>query len=53
MLSRAVAELGPWSWWLLGLLLLAAELLLPECSWCGSASARSPPGCSPAAVEAR
>lgn len=29
MLSRAVAELGPWSWWLLGLLLLAAELLLP------------------------
>ncbi|PJI41466.1 MAG: hypothetical protein CTR54_13795 [Rhizobium sp.] len=29
MLSRAVAEFGPWSWWLLGLLLLAAELLLP------------------------
>ncbi len=29
MLSRTVAELGPWSWWLLGLLLLAAELLLP------------------------
>ena len=29
MLSRAIAELGPWSWWLLGLLLLAAELLLP------------------------
>lgn len=29
MLSRAVVELGPWSWWLLGLLLLAAELLLP------------------------
>jgi membrane protein implicated in regulation of membrane protease activity len=29
MLSRVVAELGPWSWWLLGLLLLAAELLLP------------------------
>lgn len=29
MLSRMVAELGPWSWWLLGLLLLGAELLLP------------------------
>lgn len=29
MLGRVIAELGPWSWWLLGLLLLAAELLLP------------------------
>ncbi|GEO86072.1 MULTISPECIES: NfeD family protein [Alphaproteobacteria] len=29
MLGRLVTELGPWSWWLLGLLLLAAELLLP------------------------
>ncbi|ATN35456.1 hypothetical protein ACO34A_16760 [Rhizobium sp. ACO-34A] len=29
MLSRMIIELGPWSWWLLGLILLAAELLLP------------------------
>lgn len=29
MLARVATELGPWSWWLLGLLLLAAELLLP------------------------
>lgn len=29
MLYRLVMELGPWSWWLLGLVLLAAELLMP------------------------
>lgn len=29
MLQRLVTELGPWAWWLLGLVLLAAELLLP------------------------
>jgi membrane protein implicated in regulation of membrane protease activity len=29
MFARIIAELGPWSWWLLGLLLLAAELLMP------------------------
>ncbi len=29
MLSGFVAEFGPWSWWVLGLALLAAELLLP------------------------
>lgn len=29
MLSRMIVELGPWSWWLLGLVLLAAELLVP------------------------
>ena len=29
MLIRLVTELGPWSWWLLGLVLLAAELLMP------------------------
>lgn len=29
MLERLVAELGPWSWWLLGLILLAAELVMP------------------------
>ena len=29
MLVRLVTELGPWSWWLLGLVLLAAELLMP------------------------
>lgn len=29
MLSRMIIELGPWSWWLLGLVLLAAELLVP------------------------
>ncbi|RYC11584.1 NfeD family protein [Ciceribacter ferrooxidans] len=29
MLMRLISELGPWSWWLLGFLLLAAELALP------------------------
>ncbi|MQY00244.1 NfeD family protein [Sinorhizobium medicae] len=29
MIERIVLELGPWSWWVLGLLLLAAELALP------------------------
>lgn len=29
MIRSLVAELGPWTWWLLGLVLLAAELLLP------------------------
>lgn len=29
MLARIIAELGPWSWWVLGMLLLAAELVLP------------------------
>lgn len=29
MLIPLVAQLGPWSWWVLGLLLLAAELLVP------------------------
>lgn len=29
MIGRIVAELGPWSWWVLGMLLLAAELLVP------------------------
>ncbi len=29
MLMRLISELGPWSWWLLGLVLLAAELALP------------------------
>ena len=29
MFDNLVVELGPWSWWLLGLVLLAAELVLP------------------------
>lgn len=29
MLSTILMELGPWSWWVLGLGLLAAELLVP------------------------
>lgn len=29
MIARIVLELGPWSWWVLGLILLAAELVLP------------------------
>ncbi len=29
MLSDLVVQLGPWSWWVLGLALLAAELLVP------------------------
>ena len=29
MLQALIRELGPWNWWLLGLLLLAAELLTP------------------------
>lgn len=29
MLTWLAAQLGPWTWWLLGLLLLAAELLVP------------------------
>ncbi len=29
MFGNLAVELGPWSWWLLGLVLLAAELILP------------------------
>jgi hypothetical protein len=29
MIERIIAELGPWSWWVVGLILLAAEILLP------------------------
>ncbi|MGO4355465.1 NfeD family protein [Rhizobium sp. RAF36] len=29
MLARIVAELGPWSWWVIGLILLAAEMIVP------------------------
>ena len=29
MFSDLIVELGPWSWWLVGLALLAAELALP------------------------
>ncbi|MEX3010340.1 NfeD family protein [Hoeflea sp. TYP-13] len=29
MIERIVTELGPWSWWVLGLILLAAEILMP------------------------
>ncbi len=29
MIENIVIELGPWSWWVLGLVLLAAEVVLP------------------------
>jgi len=29
MLAKIVGELGPWSWWVAGLVLLAAELVAP------------------------
>ena len=29
MLSAIVVELGPWSWWVAGLVLLAAEMIVP------------------------
>lgn len=29
MFERIVTELGPWSWWVLGLILLSAEILMP------------------------
>lgn len=29
MIAALVAELGPWSWWIAGLILLAAELVAP------------------------
>jgi membrane protein implicated in regulation of membrane protease activity len=29
MLAKIVGELGPWSWWVAGLVLLAAELIVP------------------------
>lgn len=29
MLDSLIVQLGPWSWWVLGLLLLAAELVVP------------------------
>ena len=29
MIASLVAELGPWSWWIAGLILLAAELIAP------------------------
>ncbi|MGV2100704.1 NfeD family protein [Rhizobium sp. 21-4511-3d] len=29
MLARIVAELGPWTWWVAGLVLLAAEMIVP------------------------
>ncbi|KQR75905.1 hypothetical protein ASG25_14525 [Rhizobium sp. Leaf384] len=29
MVARVIEELGPWAWWVLGLALLAAEILVP------------------------
>lgn len=29
MLAKIVGELGPWSWWVAGLVLLAAEMIMP------------------------
>lgn len=29
MFARIVAELGPWSWWVLGMVLLIGEIVLP------------------------
>ncbi len=40
MIAAFIAEVGPWSWWLLGLALLAAELLMPGVFlvWIGAAA---------------
>lgn len=40
MLHDAVVNLGPWSWWILGLVLLVAEVLLPGVFliWIGAAA---------------
>lgn len=40
MLHAFVVNLGPWSWWILGLVLLAAELVLPGVFliWVGAAA---------------
>lgn len=40
MLTRFVADLGPWSWMVLGLLLLGAEILVPGnfLIWIGAAA---------------
>ena len=29
MLQRLATELGPWNWWIVGFVLLAAELIAP------------------------
>ncbi|MDX3929297.1 MAG: NfeD family protein [Shinella sp.] len=29
MIARIVTELGPWAWWVLGIILLIAEVLMP------------------------
>lgn len=29
MIARLAVELGPWTWWVIGLVLLAAEILIP------------------------
>ena len=29
MILHLIHELGPWSWWVLGMVLLAAELMVP------------------------
>ncbi|MDG3578768.1 NfeD family protein [Rhizobium sp. YJ-22] len=40
MIAAFIAEVGPWSWWLLGLALLAAELVMPGVFlvWIGAAA---------------
>jgi inner membrane protein len=40
MLHDAVVNLGPWSWWILGLVLLVAELVVPGVFliWIGAAA---------------
>src|SRR5690606_13788020 len=40
MLQNFVSTLGPWSWWMLGILLLAAELVAPGVFliWIGAAA---------------
>ena len=29
MINTVITEIGPWSWWILGLLLLGAEIIVP------------------------
>jgi membrane protein implicated in regulation of membrane protease activity len=40
MIKQAIAELGPWSWWIIGFILLAAELAAPGVFliWIGAAA---------------
>lgn len=40
MIHKLVSDLGPWSWWIFGVVLLAAELVAPGVFliWIGAAA---------------